>query len=163
MSLAALQVMSGRAGFVPDLAMGRLNAPPSYDPVAPFSGTTSTVYPGAIATGAADPAAEERLNNWMDGFLSLSQSRQLGELGKLDAKEKSGTLSADEKRQITFARNILGVTKVAEVDPALLARKDVQQVEELNVVGVRKSPWPMFFAFAAVAGVAVIATGKKGR
>jgi hypothetical protein len=149
--------------------MGRIGSPPSFDVLPPYAGTTGTVYPGAIATGdytgAADPAAEERFNLWMDGFLSMSQSRQLGLMYSLDAKEKAGTLTADEKKQLVFARNILGVTKVPELSEADLARVKAGKAEEiaLNVVGERKSALPMFLAMAGIGAVALIATGKKGR
>jgi len=119
----------------------------------------------AIATGAADPAAEERFNLWMDSFLALSESRQRGELTKLEVKEKAGTLTPDEQRQIGFVRNLLGITKVPELSAADLARVKAGKTEEiaLNVVGERKSALPMFLAMAGVGAVAIIAAGKRGK
>jgi hypothetical protein len=163
MSLAALQVMAGT------LAEGT----PAFDPYTPFAGTTPTVYPGAIATGAVTPGAnvpgqdnEERFNVWMDGFMSMSESRQLGEMHALGEKEKAGTLTPEEKRRLGFMRNLLGVTQVPEMSAeeiiALTKAGKVEQVEELGVVG--KGPpsgLGMFLAGVGIVGVALIAAGKR--
>jgi len=169
MSLAALRVMAGRLA----------DSTPAFDPYSPFAGTTPTVYPGAIATGAVTssstpaPSAnvpgqdnEERFNAWMDGFLSLSQSRQLGEMYALDAKEKAGTLTAEEKRRLTFMRNMLGITKVPEMSAeeilALTRQGKIEKIDELGVLGEKPaSKFGLFLAVMGLGAVAVIAAGKR--
>jgi hypothetical protein len=111
------------------------------------------------SAGAADPAAEERFNLWMDSFLGKSESLQRGELQTLTAKEKAGTLTDDEKRHIQFARNILGVTTVPDVGPPPVGTPT--ETVALDVVGQKTSFLPMFLAVAGLAAVGVVVAGKS--
>lgn len=113
----------------------------------------------AMGIGAADPAAEERFNLWMDSFLGKSESLQRGELLGLAAKEKAGTLTDDEKRHIGFARNILGVTTVPDAGPP--PKGTPTQTIALDVVGQKSSLLPMFLAVAGLAAVGIVVAGKS--
>jgi hypothetical protein len=91
----------------------------------------------------------------------MSKSRQLGEYNALAAKEQAGTLTSDEKRHIIFERGLLGIGPNPFGDVGPIKPAEVVNIENITIAQRAPSRWPMFFVFAAVAGVAVVATGKR--
>lgn len=137
----------------------------SMDPPTRYMGQTPTVYPGAIGIGAADPAAEEAFNRWMDGFMNEPVAYQKGEIIDLMKKERAGTITDFEKRKLQFARVLSGEAKVPEPSKEELARLPTQTVEELQIRGEKpRSGYATFLAFLGLGAVVAIAAGKsKGK
>lgn len=143
----------------------------SVDPPTSYMGETPYVYPGALApgfpeyrsyTGAADPAMEERFNQWMDAFLSSPSARQQGEASALRAAEAAGTIDDFGKRKLKFIRAMSGEAPVKDLTKEEIA--SARPVEELNIVGTRKSGLAIFLAALGLGAVAMLAGGKsRGR
>lgn len=125
----------------------------------PRGGQSTEGYSGGYGTGAADPAAEERLNQWMDVFMSEAPAVQQGETSALVAQEKAGTIDDMGKRKLRFIRSMSG-----EAPPAELTKQELAQatpLDELNIVGTRKSGLALFLAVLGLGAVAMVVGGKS--
>jgi len=125
----------------------------------PRGGHSTEGYSGGYGVGAADPAAEERFNQWMDVFMSYAPARQQGEASALVAQEKAGTIDDMGKRKLRFIRSMSGEAPVADLTKEELAR--ARPIDELNIVGTRKSGLAIFLAILGLGAVAMVAGGKS--
>jgi hypothetical protein len=145
------------------------------DPPTSYMGETPYVYPGAAANsqpeyrarmslhgvGQADPAAEEAFNGWMDAYMGWPPARQQGENSALVAQERAGTLDAMGVRKLKFIRAMSGEAPVPDLTKQEIAQ--AKPIEELNIVGQRKSGLAIFLAALGLGAVAALAAGKSGR